>query len=75
MKNLAEKLLAKATLREDGYFTDNLWHIDDVQFHYDCDDETAQTILYRALTNEATMEQIRLSIKMVAEEEFNLETT
>lgn len=72
MRNLAETMLAKATLNENGYFTDNLWHIDDVQFHYDCDSDTAQKILYKALTNEATMEQIRLSIKMVAEDEFNL---
>ena len=68
-------MVAKATLKENGYFVDNLWQVDDVKWEYDCGAEIAQKILHKALTNEATMEQIRLSIRMVAEEEFNLETT
>jgi hypothetical protein len=50
---------AKKTLRDAGYFTDNLWHIEDVKYRFDeCDDETAQTILESALTNELTMQHI-----------------
>jgi len=50
---------AKKTLRDAGYFTDNLWHIEDVKYRFDdCDDETAQTILESALTNESTMQHI-----------------
>ena len=75
MKNLADVMVAKATLKDNGYFVDNLWQVDDVKWEYDCDAETAQKILHKALTNEATLEQIWLSIRMVAEEEFNLETT
>lgn len=58
---------AKATLREAGYFVENLWHVDDVQSRYECDNETALEILDRALTNEATMEQIRFAIEYAIE--------
>jgi hypothetical protein len=60
--NLIEK--AKATLRDAGYFVDNLWHIDDVHSKYTCDAETAQDILNNALTNDATMEQIWTAINI-----------
>lgn len=53
---------AKQTLKEAGYFVDNLWHVSDVKDRYDCDDDVAQKILYKALTNEATMEQIWFAI-------------
>jgi hypothetical protein len=53
---------AKVLLRKGGYFTDNLWCIEDVQNRFKCDDETAQAILNRVLTNEATMEQIHYAI-------------
>ena len=49
---------AKKTLRDAGYFTDNLWHVDDVKQNYDCDNETALEILDNALTNDKTTEQI-----------------
>lgn len=60
--------LAKAVLRSYGYFVDNLWSIDDVKSKYVCDDETAQDVLYRALTNEETYNQVWLSIDIVAED-------
>ncbi len=61
---------AKAVLRENGYFVDNLWHVDDVKLRYNCeDDEQAQDILDQALTNDATMEQIWFAIDMVAQDE------
>jgi hypothetical protein len=54
---------AKKTLRDAGYFTDLLWHVDDVKSRYKCDDETAHEILNDALfDNEATMEQIWFAI-------------
>ena len=64
---------AKVLLRKAGYFTDNLWCIEDVQGRFKCDDETAQDILNTALTNEATIEQIHYAIGDVAEFE-GLET-
>jgi hypothetical protein len=54
---------AKKVLRENGYFVDNLWHIDDVQsLHKGASVEDAHRILNLALTNLATMEQIWYAI-------------
>jgi hypothetical protein len=50
-----------------GYQTDNLWQGDDVQGMYDCTEEEAMKVLIKALQNEATMEQIWLSIEYEAE--------
>ena len=61
---------AKKVLRDNGYFVDNLWQVDDVKLRYNCkDDEQAQEILESALTNDATMEQIWFAIDMVAQDE------
>lgn len=60
---------AKQFLKDNGYFTDNLWHVDDVKGNYDCDDEKAHSILNDALQNDATMEQIWLAISIAAESE------
>ena len=54
--------LAKAVLKDNGYFVDNLWHVDDVKSKFKCTNEQAQDILLESLTNEATMEQIWFSI-------------
>lgn len=59
---------AKKTLRDAGYFTDNLWHIDDVKSRYECDNETALEILDNALTNDATMEYIWFAINFHIDE-------
>jgi hypothetical protein len=53
---------AKAVLEANGYFVDNLWHVNDVKSKFNCTDDDAQYILGQALTNEATMEQIWFSI-------------
>lgn len=59
---------AKEVLRREGYFVDNLWHIDDIQYRYNCDDDAqAHELLNNALTNEATMEQIWFAIDMAAQ--------
>ena len=60
---------AKKTLKAYGYFVDNLWNIEDVQSNYECDEDEAQYILEKALTNEATMEQIWISIDIFAKDE------
>lgn len=67
---MTEEQKAKEILRREGYFVDNLWHIDDVKLRYNCnDDEQAQEILQSALTNEATMEQIWFAVDMAAQDE------
>jgi hypothetical protein len=66
MNNIEE---AKEVLRNAGYFTDNLWHIDDVKDRFNgVDDEDAQEILETALTNDWIMEQIHYGIGEVAED-------
>ena len=60
---------AKEFLRNEGYFVDNLWHVSDVQNNFECDDETAQNILYWALTSPTTIKYIKDSIDMVARNE------
>ena len=58
---------AKKVLKAYGYFIDNLWKVEDVQDRYECDEAKAQYILDKALTNEATLEQIWISIDIIAE--------
>ena len=61
---------AKDLLRENGYFTDNLWHIDDVKLRFKCEsDEHAQEILNDALTNSSVMEHIHEAIWMICEQQ------
>lgn len=70
MEDLQAVENAKAVLRENGYFVDNLWHVDDIKLRYQCEDnEVAQDILYKAVTNDATMEQVWFAIDMVAQDE------
>jgi hypothetical protein len=60
---------AKQVLKEAGYFVDNLWHIDDVKNakEVSLSKEQAMQVLSMALTNEATMEQIWMSIQIATE--------
>jgi hypothetical protein len=53
---------AKLVLKQAGYFVDNLWHVNDVQDRFECDDFTAQDILNDALTNDYIIEKIFESI-------------
>lgn len=49
-------------LKSYGYYVNNLWHIDDVKYKFKCSDEDAYEILENAMENDATYEQIWLSI-------------
>jgi hypothetical protein len=60
---------AKELLRSKGYFVANLWNVNDVKDNYECNDEQAQAVLYEALTNEDTMEQIWFKINLIALEQ------
>lgn len=60
---------AKNVLRENGYFADNLWRIEDVKTRFKCDNETAQDILLRALTRGDVVTQINEVIREISEEE------
>lgn len=67
MSNFKSVEEAKAYLTEQGFYTGNLWCVDDVQANYDCTEEEAQEVLDGALNNEATMEQIWYAINYHAE--------
>jgi hypothetical protein len=68
----ALKTLTDTELREElsrrGFYTSNLWHVEDVKVRFNADDDDAQEILDSALTNDATMEQIWLAIEMDADD-------
>ena len=57
---------SKQNLRDEGYFTDNLWHVNDVTDLFKCDDELAQSILYKALTNPRIIEEIHYTIREIS---------
>jgi len=63
---------ARKFLAEQGFFTGNLWHIEDVTSLYECSDKDAYKVLEMSLTNEYLMEQIWDIIYLVAED-LNLE--
>jgi hypothetical protein len=63
---------AKKILEKNGYFVANMWHISDAMEFYQCDEDTAQEILYKALTNEYVMQSVWDAIDYVAED-LNLE--
>ena len=60
---------AKQVLRDNGYYVNNLWCVEDVQDNYDCTEKEAQDVLNEALNNETTMEQIWFAINFHAEEQ------
>ena len=68
MSNFKTVEEAKAYLTEQGFYTGNLWSVEDVQDNYDCTEEEAQEVLDGALQNEATMEQIWYAINFHAED-------
>jgi hypothetical protein len=62
---------AKDTLRDVGYFVDNLWNVTDVRHIIkDADEQTAQRILNKVLTSEYIMGQIWECIRIESNEEL-----
>jgi hypothetical protein len=59
---------AKLFLEQNGYYTDSLWSIDDVQQTYECTNEDAQIILDKTFNNEWVTEQIFFVIDDIADE-------
>jgi len=54
---------AKDLLKENGYYVDNLWHIDDVKRYGNVSDEEAYEILDSTLHNDYTIETINTLIE------------
>lgn len=67
---------ARALLKKEGFFVDNLWHTDDVTSKFETKDmELCQKILYSALTCEIVMDEIQSAISYFGEEEKLKERT
>lgn len=58
---------AKGVLRRQGFFVDNLWHINDVQNVRECDDEQAMQALKDAFACEFLNEDINDAISSAAD--------
>ena len=58
---------ARQTLKDAGFFVDNLWCIDDVKSKFNCTDDEAYDVLDDALTNDMTYEQIWSAIDIVGQ--------
>ena len=63
---------AKQLLKDNGYFVDNLWHIDDVKYgansekeYFECSNELAYQILSDAIEQDHINECIHESIEMI----------
>ena len=41
-----------------GFYTNNLWHIDDVKQNYECSDEDAQEILDKTMQSEQVTQEV-----------------
>ena len=48
-----------------GFYTNNLWHVDDVKQNYECSDEDALEILDRVMQSEWIGQEIFASIDEV----------
>ncbi len=55
MSNRKANETAKFTLKENGFYTGNLWSIEDVMNKFTCSDDEAQKILNNVMTNETLM--------------------
>lgn len=59
-------------LKEDGYFVDNLWHLNDVRGRFECTNDQAYKVLSKVLESDYIMMSIHEAICQVAQDEFNL---
>ncbi len=57
---------AKQVLKDNGYYVDNLWHIDDINQTYNCTDEEAIEVLDGALNTSYVVWNIFESIDLFA---------
>lgn len=64
--------VARKFLKDQGYYVDNLWHINDVQQNHDLDDDDAYEVLDRVMQAEYTVsnifEMIDLQVKEIEDE-------
>ena len=70
LKNVSEEELRRE-LELRGYYTQNLWCIDDVFRHHQCEVDDAQEVLDKVMSCESVCEHIFESINYYAEEVLN----
>lgn len=63
---------SKAVLEENGYYTNNLWQVGDVQRDFDCSDELAQRVLENVLHSERIVQEMNEAIDDTATYLFGL---
>jgi hypothetical protein len=68
MQNEQKIKEAMQTLKDAGYFVDNLWSIQDVQNFYNASTEQAQRVLFNVFTNEHMVEYIYQDIVSEAQQ-------
>jgi len=67
MKDTKEVQLAKEVLKNNGYYVENLWSIQDIQNQHICSDEIAYEILGDAIEQDGIYEAIHDSINLILE--------
>lgn len=64
--------VARKFLKDQGYYVNNLWHINDVQQNHDLNDDDAYEVLDRVMQAEYTVsnifEMIDLQVKEIEDE-------
>lgn len=64
--------VARKFLKDQGYYVDNLWHINDVQQNHDLNDDDAYKVLDKVMQSEYTVsnifEMIDLQVKEIEDE-------
>jgi hypothetical protein len=58
---------AKDLLKREGFCVDNLWHIDDIQQNYHCEDDEAMEVLEIVCANDYIVSQTFDAIDMYIE--------
>mgnify|MGYP000194530662 CR=1 FL=1 len=67
---------ARRVLEDAGYYTNSLWHIEDVIGRYNCTEEEAQMVLDDVMTNECTTNNVWEVMDIIAEDyDLKLEET
>lgn len=67
-KQVKDEQSARDLLKKRGFFTDNLWSVEDIRMNYECTEEEAQEVLMRSLTNDHIMSEIWGAIDMFAKD-------
>lgn len=57
---------ARELLKKHGYYTDNLWHVEDVTLVYSMSEDKAYDVLHRVMKSEGVVTYIQDAIDIIA---------